>query len=235
MPIKDYYNSLHSDMKSILEKALQEDNMNDVAIAHSFMTDFGDWLNVLQVRPEIDIFQNAIKGYHIALLSAILGLYQQAFIGLRFFLERSLAAVYFSASEIELRLWKSNGRDTYWTELIDDNQGIFSKKFCQAFNPSFWDECSHIKLIVQRVYRECSEYVHANYNIIDSLPDKLEYSEEHLKSWCDKAQNIRRCVIFALCLRYLPYLTNDELRIVEECVMDEFKTMQCIKSFFNEE
>lgn len=41
MPIKDFYNSLHSDMKSILEKALQEDNLNDVAIAHSFMTDFG--------------------------------------------------------------------------------------------------------------------------------------------------------------------------------------------------
>lgn len=222
-------------MKSILEKALQEDNLSEVAVAHSFMNDFAEWLNVLQSRPEIDIFQNAIKGYHIALLSAILGLYQQAFIGLRFFLERSLAAIYFSSSEIELRLWKSNGRDTYWSELIDDNQGVFSKKFCQAFNPSFGDECSHIKMIVQKVYRECSEYVHANYCIIDSLPNKIEYSNEHLKSWCDKAQNIRRCVIFALCLRYLQTLNSDELKTIEDCVMDEFRTMQCINTFFNEE
>ena len=235
MTIIDYYTSLHSDMKSILEKALQEDNLSDIGTAHSFMSDFGEWLNVLHSRPEIDILQNAIKGYHIALLSAILGLYQQAFIGLRFFLERSLAAIYFSSSEIELRLWKSNGRDTYWSELIDDDLGVFSKKFCKAFNPTFWDECSHIKMITQKVYRECSEYVHANYNIIDSLPNKIEYSNEHLKSWCDKAQNIRRCVIFAFCLRYLQILKSDELKIVEDCVMDEFRSMQCINSYFNKE
>ena len=126
MDIKEHYTNIGTSSLEILQDSLTKNDLSKLSSNHSFIVDFGNWLEVLQDRPETTILQNAIKEYQLAILSNIMGLYQQSFMGLRFFLERTLIAVLFSAKELELNLWKCGERDTYWAELMNDEQGLTS-------------------------------------------------------------------------------------------------------------
>ena len=57
---------------------------------------------------------------------------------------------------------------------MDDNEGIFSKKFVQAFEPLFADEAYGMKEIAKKVYRECSEFIHNNYGATSLLPNLIK-------------------------------------------------------------
>lgn len=66
--------------------------------------------------------------------------------GLRYYLERMVTGVFFSASEIELRTWLNGSRDTYWTEVANtDDKDIFSRKFCNAFFPELVEQVNYTK------------------------------------------------------------------------------------------
>lgn len=237
MNVIEHYLKLGQDAKQTLETSLKSDDLSLLSSNHSFSNDFASWLDVLNERPEYDILKNAIKEYQMALFSNNLGLYQQAFMGLRFFLERTLVAVFFSANEIELNLWKIGERDTYWNELIDydkeKGKGIYSNKFCKAFFPELKDEIHHFEAITKKVYRECSEYIHGNQPIIAKIPQSLEYSEDLFNEWHSKADIIKRIVLFSFCLRYLKHLKQEDVRKVESSISDEFKSINAITELIN--
>ncbi len=225
MNVIEHYKAIGVTAIEILDQSLQDEENDLMIINHSFIFDFSLWLDVLKDRPEISIFENAIKEYQMSILSNNMGLYQQAFMGLRFFLERTLVAILFSANEIELNLWKLGERDTYWSELIDDEKGIFSSKFCKAFFPELKDEIKHFSAITKKVYRECSEYVHGNQSILDKIPSDLGYSADVFHEWNTKADTIKRIILFTFCLRYLRGLQNESVRKVEPSLSEEFKTI----------
>lgn len=225
MNVIEHYKTIGITAMEILDKSLQEEDIDLLSSNHSFIYDFSIWLDVLKDRPEISILQNAIKEYQISILSNNMGLYQQAFMGLRFFLERTLVAILFSANEIELNLWKLGERDTYWSELMDDEKGIFSTKFCKAFFPELKDEIAHFKAITKKVYRECSEYVHGNQSIFDKIPSDLSYSTDVFHEWNSKADTIKRVILFAFCLRYLKSLQNENINKLETSLHEEFKAI----------
>lgn len=228
MGVIEYYKTIGSTAINILDESLANEDIDLLSSNHLFISDFSSWLDVLEDRPEISIFKNAIKEYQMSILSNNIGLYQQAFMGLRFFLERTLVAILFSANEIELNLWKLGERDTYWSELIDDNKGIFSDRFCKAFFPELKDEIKHFKAITIKVYRECSEYVHGNQIIIDKIPESMNYSIEIFHEWNSKADTIKRIILFSLCLRYLKGLQKEGVSKIETSLHEEFKTISPI-------
>ncbi|MBL1222433.1 hypothetical protein JET18_16390 [Chryseobacterium sp. L7] len=230
----EYYKEAGITVTKILEKSLANEDLETFNSNYSFLSDFDNWLNILKDKPEINILKNAIKEYQISLLSCSLGLYQQAFMGLRFFLERTLIAIMFSAKEIELNLWKIGERDTYWSELMDTENGIFSNKFCKAFFPELNSEISHFKAITQKVYRECSEYVHGNQTVISKIPNVLEYSEELFTEWNNLASVIKRIVLFSMCLKYLRDLKKEEHEHIEFSISEEFKSIYPIIQYINQ-
>ncbi|GGW75626.1 hypothetical protein DFQ11_1282 [Winogradskyella epiphytica] len=234
MKIEEQYNKLGESVTSILGSSLANSDLTLLASNHSFIIDFDIWLDILKDRPEKSIFENAIKEYQISILSNCLGMYQQAFMGLRFFLERSLVAIQFSANEIELNLWKIGERDTYWSELMDDDKGIFSSKFCRAFFPEMKNEISHFQAITKKVYRECSEYVHGNNSVIDKIPNSLEYSKDIFEEWNSKADIIKRIILFTLCLRYLNILKEEEITKVADPLIEEFNSISPIKDIITQ-
>jgi hypothetical protein len=231
MKVSDHYKKLGQETSEILEKSLGNSDLDLFSSNHAFIHDFAIWLDILKDRPENDILQNAIKEYQLAILSNSLGMYQQAFMSLRFFLERTFVAILFSAQEIELNLWKIGERDTYWNEVAGINkdtkqvQGIFSTKFCKAFFPELKNEIAPFFAITTKVYRECSEYVHGNKGVIDKIPDKLEYSKELFYEWNKKADIIKRIVLFTFCLRYLKHLKQEEIKKIGVTISDEFKSI----------
>jgi len=231
MKVTDHYKKLGQDAIEIIEKSMANDDLDLLSSNHAFLHDFAIWLEILKDRPESTILKNAIKEYQLALLSNNQGMYQQAFMGLRFFLERTFVAILFSANEIELNLWKIGERDTYWNEIagIDKEskqiQGIFSQKFCKAFFPELKNELNHFFTITTKVYRECSEYVHGNKSVIDKIPEKLEYSKELFYEWNAKADIIKRVILFAFCLRYLNQLKPEEIKKISVTISEEFKSL----------
>jgi len=228
MTVTDHYKELGKQATNVLEESLKNEDLDLLSSNHSFLHDFASWIEVLKERPEKDILQNAIKEYQMALLSNTIGLYQQAFMGLRFFLERTLVALLFSANEIELNLWKIGERDTYWAELMDKDKGIFSHKFCKAFFPELKSEINHFNAITLKVYRECSEYVHGNQSVIGKIPNILDYSKDLFYEWNTKADSIRRIILFTFCLRYLKYLKTEDIKKIESSISEEFKSISQI-------
>lgn len=104
MNVTEHYNKLGQDAIEILKKSMDNTDLDLLSSNHAFLHDFAIWLDVLKDRPESSILKNAVKEYQLALLSNNQGMYQQAFMSLRFFLERTFAAILFSANEIELNL-----------------------------------------------------------------------------------------------------------------------------------
>jgi hypothetical protein len=231
MKVTDHYKKLGQVTVEIIEKSMANADLDLLSSNHAFLHDFEVWLEVLKDRPESSILKNAIKEYQLALLSNNQGMYQQAFMGLRFFLERTFVAILFSANEIELNLWRIGERDTYWNEIASTDkesrqiQGIFSAKFCKAFFPELKNELSPFFTITTKVYRECSEFVHGNKNVIDKIPEKLEYSEELFYEWNRKADIIKRIILFAFCLRYLNQLKSEEIKKISATISEEFKSI----------
>lgn len=234
MKVTDHYKKLGQETIEILEKSMANEDLNLLSSNHAFLHDFALWLELLNDRPESSILKNAIKEYQLALLSNNLGMYQQAFMGLRFFLERTFVAIMFSANEIELNLWKIGERDTYWNEVASMDkdskqiQGIFSMKFCRAFFPELKNELYHFFTITIKVYRECSEFVHGNKSVIDRIPERLEYSKDLFYEWNAKADIIKRIILFVFCLRYLNQLKPEEIKKVSVTISEEFKSISQI-------
>ncbi|MFM7851463.1 MAG: hypothetical protein ACKO96_05965 [Flammeovirgaceae bacterium] len=231
--IKKHYTELGEKCNAIHLETLDSTRLELLAKSHSSVFDFNLLFEAIKERPEYDILRIALREYQMGILSLNLGLYNQAFISLRFFFERTLVAIMFSSKEIELRLWQKGERDTYWNEIIDDDNGIFSHKFCRAFFPELKDESKHYKILAKKVYRECSEFVHGNLSVQDKIPENLQFSEDLLKEWHTKSNTIRRVIIFVFCIRYLRHLGPEALKSIEPTILEEFGTLAPVTSIYN--
>lgn len=232
MDIKEHYTSLKEVSNKILEDSLTEENLALITKSHNILFEFNTWLEILQNKPEIHILRTASKELQFSIMTLNFGFYSKSYSGLRFFLERSLVAILFSSQEIELKLWEKGERDTYWTEIIDENKGIFSHRFSNAFFPELKDEIKHFRNLTQKVYRECSEFVHGNNSAIQSLPDNLEYNKVLFDNWHKKADSIGRIILFALNLRYLKHLIEDDFKKLENINIDNFNNIKPIQELY---
>lgn len=232
MDIKEHYTSLKEVSNTILEQSLDEDNLPLIAKSHNILFEYNVWLEILKEKPEFNILKTASKELQISIMTLNFGFYSKSFSGLRFFLERSLIAILFSSQEIELKLWEKGERDTSWSEIIDAHKGIFSPRFSKAFFPDLKDEIEHFRNMSQKVYRECSEFVHGNNSAIQSLPNSLEYNKNLFINWHNKASSISRIILFALNLRYLKHISEDDFKKLESINIDNFNSIKPIQELY---
>lgn len=244
MTINEYYAAFKSTISTNIDTSLTEGMNHYASLAknRSFVEDYNEWLRILVNRPENCIYQNAIKAYQEAIANMLMGLYQPAFMGLRYFLERTLVGIYFSVNELELRTWLNGNRDTYWTELIgmedednstkevNVNKGVFSQKFTKAFFEDFSPVCKTFRKLTKDAYRECSEYVHGNPNAIKELGSKIEFSESLAEKWNDLADTVARCILYCFMMRYWNTLIPEQKDILSGRLREEFSTTDVIKN-----
>lgn len=230
--VSDHYKELGQKCSEIMNVSLEESRLPSLSKNHATLFDFNKCIETLKERPEYDILEMALREYQMAILSINLGLYNQAFISLRFFFERTLVAILFSTKEIDLRLWLRGERDTYWQEIIDEDNGVFSHTFYRAFFPELKEESKHFWAMSQKVYRECSEYVHGNMAVQDKIPKALEFNEYLFVEWQTKATTIRRILLFVFCQRYLKFIKKEDLKSIEPIILDEFRHLKPINELF---
>lgn len=238
MNVKEYYSHLFASANQIKEDSfsLDDDTFHKFTAASSFLSDITSFYQLIHDREEAIIFKNAIRVYQESILCLLSGLYQPAFMGLRYFLERMMAVVHFSTNQLELRTWLRGDRDTYWNSIIGadgDNSGqssgIFSAKFVKAYFEELIEVSPQMMTLTKRVYRDCSEFVHGNKYAIDDLPTSLSFSLDLFTKWCEHAITVKHCVLYVLCVRYLKSFDKDSISTISSIIKEEFGTINDIK------
>jgi hypothetical protein len=166
--------------------------------AHIRMLDMEQVLAPTSSRRENRLFALATKLLAEGLCNVACANYQLAFFCLRSFLELATAAIKFSAVEFELRQWERGDRDILWNSASVGELGIYSKSFAAAFFPMLTEEHKHYAGLASRVYRECSEYVHANLNSHAGH----EFDQVRIKHWFSLFDAATTCVIYGFFVRY---------------------------------
>ena len=228
--IRAYFEELKRKCDAILDASLGGANAALMASSRQFCLELAAWHLVIGGRREAELLRIAAVEYDFALLALVQGHYRHAFKGLRLVLELCLQAVSLSANEICLREWLDNRGDTVWSVILDEQSGVFSKRFAQAFFPGLALHVQHYRGLAASVYRDCSECVHGNIPKQVPLPATLAFDKEVFSLWHSKAAIVARIVHFSMCLRYLSDLSDAEVSSLEPSLSDRLGHVQEIRS-----
>ena len=227
-----YYRRLHSDCGKVLDATFVSNTGDLQSASHSFVSDLEHWCSALVGHPESEMLKAAVSEYQFALLSLVQGQYRQAFMSLRLTMELLLGAVHFSGSELEFRVWSMGNQDLVWSAIVDDNSGVFSRRFVGAFFEGLTDEARHYRLIAETTYRECSEYVHGNAATHLLLPGTVTFSQGTFESWHQKAKSVRLTTSFALCCRYIRFLDAQTRNALEPLLADNLSHLAEVRAIY---
>ncbi len=221
LPCVQFYEEFHKKNATLLGECVKQDCDEVLAIVHAKIVDLDVWLKAVCDRKESVIYKNAFKEYEFALFCLVQGFYRQAFSSLRLFMELSLAAIHLSSNELDMRLWLGGKKDTNWNAILDQDKGIFSKNFIESFCPELAEEAKHVKSTAEKLYRECSEYVHGNHATSLALPEGVSYSKESFLSWAAKAKSIFLVIHYTLAVRYIKEINKETFDKLELILNDE--------------
>jgi hypothetical protein len=229
-PIREIVTKLHDCCSKTLEKSFTEnfDGLNGASYA--FSADLDVWVKALDGRPEQALYVTAANEYVLALLNNSQGQYRNAFKSLRLTLELVLQGVYLSANLVALNEWLTSHSDTSWNAILDDDKGIFAKRFSRAFFPSVTDDSRAFKQLSETLYREMSECTHGNVPNKIPLPKTIEFDEPTFLLWHAKAETLRYIANFALTARYFLTLPVDTKAIIVPIITDRLGHLESIRT-----
>ena len=144
-----------------------------------------------------------------------------------------LASIYFSANEFEQRLWEHESKDINWQQLINPDNGVLSKTFCKAFNQDLMENVTAFRSIAEKVYRECSEYVHGNLHTHQGLPNEIGFIKEPCLEWHKKNKSMHFVILFAFSLRYLQHLSHERQGRLEPIITGELGHIPNLRAQFS--
>lgn len=211
---------------------LKDPRLLDSPLWGSFLSleaDLGLWLTALEDRPEAAQYKTAHRDLGLAFYAACSGLYRQAFSSLRAFLEVSMAAVKFSASEIERRQWINGRRDVSWTDVVSDETGLYSVAYLREFMPEAIDERAQLLSDARLAYRRCSEYLHGNVATSALLPESIEFAGGIVDEWCDISIRAVRALHHCLFVRYFNELSAHARSRIEPALEQHFANLKSVR------
>ncbi|WP_202235472.1 hypothetical protein [Actinacidiphila reveromycinica] len=192
--------------------------------------DIGAWESCISMRPESEQIADARRELGFAAYAACCGLYRLAFSGIRTFLELSFAAVYFSANELHRRQWVADRRDFSWSQALDEENGVLSKKFIQEFLRDSVGEASFYAAMAARSYRHCSQFIHGKSAVTKDLPRDMRFSTDALADWAATARNSAQSVLFALYGRYASELIPGDAGVLGATLEHSFLHLKSVRS-----
>lgn len=165
----------------------------------------------IQQRNEFYVFDLAIRELNQSLLLALNGHYRQSYIGQRLALELWFSAIDFSVNEFNFRKWKLNENDISWSKLMHKDDGIFSIPFAHVYWSSAKERVSNYRNMADKIYRECSEYVHGNNDTHDFLPKTFGYSKDAISYWKSNLDTVVLLFLYSFLLRFNDEITKDTI------------------------
>jgi hypothetical protein len=223
---------LHAQCSATLALSTSAGHGTLVGSSYLFSNDLEAWNRVLKTKREEVLYRTASHEYAVSLLNACEGQYRNAFKGLRLVLELCVQGVYLSANLVQLDEWLKGDKDTLWISLMDEDNGVVSKRFCRAFFPELVDHAANFREMTKTLYRELSECIHGNIPNQIPLPITFAFNLDTFKIWHQKASIVRLIVLFYFGVRYLKTLGNDERGSVESGVLDQLGHIEGVRGLF---
>jgi hypothetical protein len=232
MSVADHYGALVDRSKKLLDKMVADDEaVVAFTKSHNFLADYQALHDAIAHRPEAKVFSLAIREYQFALYALSIGTYRHAFISLRLFFELGLATVYFSAFEIKLRKWLKSTEDIVWGALVDTDNGVYAHAFISAFEPELASSAKQYRVLAEKVYRECSEYVHGNMHT--HAETLLDFDKSHFLSWHERADTVRLCILFPFAARFLTLSSKTDRDKLESIMVESLGHLPTIQALYN--
>lgn len=130
------------------------------------------------------------------------GFYRQSNICLRSSLELILSFLYYYDHQYDFILWKNDCIDMTWTQLIDQEKGVFNDKFLSIINHR---DITTIQCLnkIKELYHLTSQYVHGKYEYMQkTLSTEIKYSESLVEQYFKTSCMIMELEIVMLYLRF---------------------------------
>lgn len=165
------------------------------------------------------------------------GFYKEAISTLRQCLEHMLFAILLSANDYKYRLWQAGQIDMSWAQLMNNQDGVYGIQFIRMYAKDI-DEQKSMELltVAKNVYRECSEFVHGNFEKLSSLSANLVYNENAFNRYIACFESIKYAICMALLIRFREILNEPEtLKHLESVLADNLGTIAEIQQLLNSE
>ena len=224
------YQEINKKFGEIIESSLKAPNDEKHARLESFFEDYSKWIDEVSGENEKIIFEEANSEYRTMLLFLCMGLYKNAYMSLRGYFELTLFGVQISTSDFEYRLWKRGRKDIHWSEITDVEKGIFSKQYVETYNELLLPEKDQMSSLAKELYRNCSEYIHSGYKIINGDAD-VAFEQGTFDTFCNQVNQINRIITYAFCVRYAESLQDSAVKeSLQECIFEQLTDISAIHS-----
>lgn len=229
MDIQKYFSKLNCESQLVFESSMiQKQKLGKL---HHLSSCIHDFSNLIHDKHEKKILETVSAQLESSNYSLTIGLYRQAFSSLRLALEMGLGAIYFSTSRLEMHEWLDGRMDIKWSILIDEDNGVLSKRFIKAFFVELTDNADHFRSRAKVVYRKLSEYVHGNNETWSDGSIKIKYNEEIFLKYCEFYEIVSEVILFTLMCRYAKDFDDSERDSVQ-FLSEEFGHIQQTRDFF---
>ena len=229
MNIVDYYSEINNKSQDIFQKTIEDSSsLGETHAISAFIFEFSECLFEIK---EKDMLRMVASQLETATLNLSLGLYRQAFSSLRLAFEMGLGLIFFSIHKLEHNEWLNGENDIKWAKLIDENNGILSKRFAKAFFIELSEDIEKYNNRAKKIYREMSEYVHGNNETWEKSGLIIEYNENLQIRYFKLFKEVSSILLFVLNCRYLKSLESNDVEGLSEFLLEELSHIAAIREF----
>lgn len=229
--------SINDKTRANIDSLNSSGKMNDLSKCVAFADDLQLWVSSCDTFSCLPLVKEAQSKFVCSVFLCAQGFYKAAISALRQCLEHMLFSIMLSTNDYKYRLWKAGQYDMSWTQLMDGENGVFGLQFIRVYAPDL-DESRSIELltIAKNVYRECSEYIHGNYEKLIALSETLEYDERALDYYMQCFSSIQYLICMALFIRFRYILENSTIiRRLEPIIADTLGSLPEVQLVFSHE
>lgn len=207
--LEEYYGS-------VLEKQTQckvitfKEKTALIAKAHQTASDLGVLFKAAINQPEYFVYKSLLHDISLSLFYATTGLYRQSYASQRVVLENAVGAIFYSAQLLNLRQWAEGKTSVSWTNVAIGNDGVFTKRFADAFMPDAVDDCEQYQLRAQKLYSNLSDFVHKHIKVHDYDKISFTYDGAILENVLASFDELSQVISFPFCVRYIAVLNVNE-------------------------
>lgn len=228
MNISEYLSRLNVDSQDIFQESIK--CKDTLGFLHNSASHIYEFSEIILDKQERQMLETVSAQLESATYTLTLGLYRQAFSSLRLAFEMGLATIYFSAYKLEMQEWFLGKNDIKWSKLINEEDGLLSRRFVGAFFNECVDSVELYNAQAKKTYRKLSEFVHGNHQTWHEDGIKLTYDSRLMDLYLEYHEEVVRIILFIAVCRYKMLLTDElkeNLHFIPEVFnhITEFRTL----------
>lgn len=232
MTSEEYLNKLNEQVQQIFQSSIAEskDVINE---GLNIVKTLQSWHSVIFEDGYKTLITNCTQSLEISIFSQSYCFYRSAFTALRLSLEMLFGGIYFSTNKLDFLEWTKSSKDLNWSVINDENNGVLSHRFVNAFFPELLETSKGYFTMAKELYRSLSEHVHGNSETWISGAPVINIDKQAISDLKISLNKFHELSIFALSLRFLNELSKQQLEQVESSILQKLNHIRPIHDFLS--